>query len=68
MLYSYVVSKMSSRNQRLSIFSPTPSSTSFFSTAFCLHFGIVFYTRASLVAQMVKNQPARQETWIQLVG
>ena len=52
MLYVYVVSKMSSRNQRLSIFSPTPSSTSFFSTVFCLHFGIVFYTRASLVAQI----------------
>ena len=39
-----------------------------FSVVSYLHFGIVFYTRASLVAQMVKNQPAKQETWIQLVG
>ena len=52
MLYLYVVSKMSSRNQSLPIFSPTPSSTSLFSIVFCLHFGIVFYTRASLVAQI----------------
>ena len=26
------------------------------------------YSRASLVAQMVKNLPAMQETWVQSVG
>ena len=34
-------------------------------TAFIVHFSSV---RASQVAQMVKNLPARRETWIQYLG
>ena len=34
-----------------------------------LKFGnLTIYTRASLVAQMVKSLPAMQETWVQSLG
>ena len=30
--------------------------------------GVLFLTRASLVAQLVKNLPAMQETWVRSLG
>ena len=30
--------------------------------------GVLFFTRASLVAQLVKNLPAMQETWVRSLG
>ena len=35
---------------------------------FCVIFSFLFYIGAFLVAQMVKNLPAMQETWVQSLG
>ena len=35
---------------------------------FCVIFSFLFYIGAFLVAQMVKNLPAMQETWVRSLG
>ena len=35
---------------------------------YIIYQGFILYTRASLVAQMIKSLPAKQKTWVQFLG